>query len=74
MKDNAKTQQAVVLAYLKRAPLTTLQARQELMVMSIASTILKLKNRGHKIVTKRVPAPSGSRKIAQYSLLDEAQS
>jgi hypothetical protein len=61
------TQQATVLAWLQQAPLNTLQARQELYIMSIASCIFELKKRGHNIVTNKVLA--GSKKIAQYVLL-----
>lgn len=67
MKDDAKTQRAIVLAWLLQRPLSTLEARQELFIMSIAARIFELKQCGHKIITQKIAA--GKKKIAQYVLL-----
>lgn len=49
--NTAQSQRGRALAWLRRQPLTTLQARQELFIMSIAARIFELKERGHNIVT-----------------------
>jgi hypothetical protein len=64
---NSKTQRQKVLEWLLKNPLTTLEARQELFVMSIAARIFELKAQGHNIVTYKVMV--GRKKIAQYVLL-----
>jgi len=58
----------VVLNWLQCGPLTTLEAREKLFIMSIAARIFELKSRGHNITTQKIPA--GRRKIAQYVLLN----
>ncbi|MBL6987241.1 MAG: hypothetical protein ISR72_09430 [Methylobacter sp.] len=70
LNDTANSQRNRVLAWLRKKPLTTIQARQELFVMSIAARIFELKDKGHIIATYPVNVTHGSkRKIAQYVLL-----
>lgn len=66
---NDYSQRQKVLEWLNKKPLTTLEARDQLFIMSIAARIFELKDRGHNIVTCKVLA--GSKKIAQYVLLQE---
>ena len=61
-----------ILSWLINAPLTTLEARNELFIMSPASRVLELKNQGYNIITRMVDA--GSTKIAQYVLLIKEES
>ena len=65
--SEAKTQCAIVLSWLLQRPLSTLQARQELFIMSIAARIFELKQQGFNISTRYIMA--GTKKIAQYVLL-----
>jgi len=67
MKDDAKTQRDRALAWLQQKPLSTLQAREQLFIMSIAARIFELKQCGHKIIIQKIAA--GTKKIAQYVLL-----
>lgn len=67
MKDDTKTQRYRVLAWLQQKPLSTLQAREQLFIMSIAARIFELKQCGHRIITQKID--SGTKKIAQYVLL-----
>lgn len=70
LNDTANSQRNRVLAWLRKKPLTTLQARQELYIMSIAARIFELKAKGYEIATYPVNVTHGSkRKIAQYVLL-----
>lgn len=64
---NTNTQCQQVLMWLQQKPLTTLQARQELFIMSIAARIFELKEQGHNIVTYW--AKAGGKKIAKYVLM-----
>lgn len=64
---NTKTQCQKVLEWLLEKPLTTLEAREELFVMSIAARIFDLKECGHNIATVMINI--GGKKIAQYFLL-----
>ena len=65
---NTATQCQQVLKWLQQKPLTTIQARQELYIMSIAARIFDLKEQGHNIVKYWVKA--GKKRIAQYVLLN----
>lgn len=65
---NTQAQRQQALKWLEKKPLTTLEARQELYIMSIAARIFELKEQGHNIVTHWVKA--GSKRIAQYVLLN----
>lgn len=64
---NTNAQRQQILKWLEEKPLTTLEAREELFIMSIAARIFELKEQGHNIVTNWVKA--GSKRIAQYVLL-----
>jgi hypothetical protein len=64
---DAKSQRNKVLSWLREKPLTTLEARNQLFIMSIAARVFELKARGYNIVTHKVQA--GRRVIAQYVLL-----
>ena len=68
----AQIQREKILDWLIIAPMTTLDARNELFIMSPASRVLELKHQGYKIITRMVKA--GSRKIAQYILLVKEES
>ncbi|MGZ4956191.1 MAG: helix-turn-helix domain-containing protein [Methylobacter sp.] len=70
--SRARIQREKVLDHLRQGPLSTLQARNELFVMSIAARIFELKQRGFNIVTHYVMA--GDKKIAQYVLLSGNES
>jgi hypothetical protein len=68
--DSTASQRLRVLAWLIQQPLTTLQARNQLFIMSIAARIFELKARGHNIITTMIPVKHGSKRmIAQYTLL-----
>ena len=68
--SNARIQREKVLGRLQQGPLSTLQARNEMFIMSIAARIFELKERGENIVTVMIPVNHGSkRRIAQYVLL-----
>lgn len=73
---NTETQRQIVLAHLQtQGSLTTLHARGELHIMSIAARIFELKERGHNIVTQMVPAIPGKKPlIANYVLLSGGSS
>jgi Helix-turn-helix domain len=64
---DAKTQRNLVLSWLEQKPLSTLEARQDLYIMSIAARIFELKRLGYKIITKKVKA--GTKQIAEYVLI-----
>ena len=68
----AQIQREKILDWLIIAPMTTLDARNELFIMSPASRVLELKQQGYNIITHMVKA--GSRKIAQYILLVKEES
>lgn len=72
---NTKSQSAKLLAYLYAYhSITTLQARNELFIMSPAARIMELKEQGNNIITERVTATNGSKKrIARYVLLAGAK-
>ncbi len=65
--SNTRTQREQIIAWLLVKPLNTLEARQQLYIMSIAARIFELKQQGFNIVTNYIKA--GSKKIAQYVLL-----
>jgi hypothetical protein len=67
--SEARFQREKALEWMRKKPLSTLQARNELFIMSIAARIFELKQRGYNIVTHYIMA--GSKKIAQYVLLSE---
>ncbi|UOA06944.1 helix-turn-helix domain-containing protein [Methylobacter sp. S3L5C] len=71
MKNDAKTQRAIVLAWLLLRPLSTLEARKDLDIMAPAARIFELKQQGHNIVTHWTIADNGKarHRIASYVLL-----
>ncbi|MFI3221566.1 MAG: helix-turn-helix domain-containing protein [Methylococcaceae bacterium] len=64
------SQQHILLAELRQRHVTTLEARNELFIMSPAARVMELKERGHNIITYWVHA--GTKKIASYVLINEA--
>jgi hypothetical protein len=64
-------QQAVLLAWLQTATITTLQARQELDIFHPAARIQELRDQGHNIITHWTTADTGKAKhrVACYALL-----
>jgi hypothetical protein len=70
--SSARTQREQIIGWLSTRPLSTLQARQELFIMSIAARIFELKQEGFNIATHYIK--SGTKKIAQYILLVGDQS
>ena len=70
--SESRSQREQILAWWKTKPLSTLQARQELYIMSIAGRIFELKQQGFNITTNYIKA--GTKKIAQYVLLVGGQS
>ncbi len=69
---STETQRQRVLEALRKAPITTLEARNELYIMGIAARIFELKAVGHNIVTHMVPVyDGGKKKIANYVLLND---
>lgn len=70
MAKSTENQRNELFNVLKKHPVTTLEARQELFIMAPAARVFELKERGHKIITRMVEATFGSKKkIAQYVLL-----
>jgi hypothetical protein len=61
-----QSQQAQILEHLQTLhSITTLEARENLFIMSPASRVFELKERGFNIITQRV----GKSRIARYVLL-----
>jgi len=67
MSARGRCQQQAILAALRQAPVSTLQARNELFIMAPAARVMELKEQGHNIITHWVYA--GTKKIASYVLL-----
>jgi len=67
MSARGRCQQQTILAALRQAPVSTLQARNELFIMAPAARVMELKEQGHNIVTYWTNA--GRVKIASYVLL-----
>ncbi|MFI3223186.1 MAG: helix-turn-helix domain-containing protein [Methylococcaceae bacterium] len=67
MSARGNHQQHILLAELRQRPVSTLEARNELFIMSPAARVMELKEQGHNIITHLVHA--GTKKIAQYVLL-----
>jgi Helix-turn-helix domain len=69
MRRNSKAanqQQQVYERLCERGRLSTIEARNELFVMSIAARIFELREAGHNIATHKINV--GSKKIAEYVL------
>jgi hypothetical protein len=69
---NARTQREKIIEWLREKPLNTLDARDQLYIMSPATRIFELKERGMNIVTKKIKVGGNDCEIAQYVLLSEA--
>ncbi len=69
--SNVKSQQIRILAYLRKKPLTTVAARNELDVMHPAGRVRELKEQGHSIFThwETVETGQGKHRVASYVLL-----
>lgn len=63
----AAAQRARLLAMLKRAPVSTLEARA-VNIMSPATRVFELKKQGHSIITTRLP-----NRVGVYHLVAEAR-
>jgi len=65
------SQRARILQYLRHKPLSTLQARKELDILSPAPRIFELRAQGFNIITEKVTEDSGKAKhrVALYVLL-----
>ena len=61
------SQNEAVLHWLKREPITPIQALAHLRVMRLAARINDLKNAGHPIQSERIESESGKH-FARYSL------
>lgn len=61
------SQNASILAALKRGPLTPLYALQQLGVMRLAARVYELRQCGHNITARKRELPSG-KSVAEYSL------
>lgn len=61
------SQNEAVLQWLKREPITPIQALAHLRVMRLAARVNDLKNRGYAINTSMVEAPNGKH-YARYEL------
>ena len=78
IKNNTSTesQRFLLLAHLKKGPLTTIQARDELGVMSPAPRVMELRRQGHNIITLRtetVDRTGTKHREGQYVLLTEEE-
>ena len=62
------SQNEAVLQWLKREPITPIQALAHLRVMRLAARVNDLKNQGHAIHTRMVESPSGKH-FARYELV-----
>ncbi len=66
---------AILLAALRRGPVTTLMAREELGVQAVAQRIMELRMKGYHIVTRRVwqgDSAGRQHRIGQYVLIGGA--
>lgn len=66
--SRTNNQQLALLAALLQGSVTTLQARNELFIMSPAARVMELKEQGHNIITYWTEA--GKAKIAKYVLIN----
>lgn len=66
---NSHSQRQKILERLRKEPMTTLQAREQLFIMHPSARVQELRESGYNIVTRMVK--SGGSKIAQYALLYE---
>ena len=61
------SQKTAILDWLKREPITAIEALAHLRVMRLAARIDDLRNEGHSIRTEMIEVPSGKH-VARYSL------
>ncbi|KJV07550.1 helix-turn-helix domain-containing protein [Methylocucumis oryzae] len=71
--SDTNSQRHKILDWLNHAPLTTLQARQELDIMHPAARVQELREQGHNIVThwSTDDTGKGKHRVACYVLLLE---
>lgn len=73
---STESQRSLLLDHLKKGPLTTIQARDELGVMSPAPRVMELRRQGHNIITLRtetVDRTGTKHREGQYVLLTEEE-
>tara|TARA_B110000208_G_scaffold27214_1_gene35612 strand:- start:967 stop:1242 length:276 start_codon:yes stop_codon:yes gene_type:complete len=73
---STESQRSLLLDHLKKGPLTTIQARDELGVMSPAPRVMELRRQGHNIITLRtetVDRTGTKHREGQYILLTEEE-
>lgn len=74
--NSAAAQRARILAALRVAPLSTLDARSSLDVLHPAARVMELRSEGHSIVTHWTTADNGEgrpHRVAKYELAGSAQ-
>mgnify|MGYP006424599725 CR=1 FL=1 len=71
LSNNIKSQQARILAYLRKKPLTTLAARLELDVFYPKTRVQELSENGYNVQThwETVDTGQGKHRVASYVLL-----
>lgn len=73
---STESQRFLLLDHLKKGPFTTIQARDELGVMSPAPRVMELRRQGHNIITLRtetVDRTGTKHREGQYVLLTEEE-
>ena len=73
---STESQRFLLLDHLKKGPLTTIQARDELGVMSPAPRVMELRRQGHNIITlwtETVDRTGTKHREGQYILLTEEE-
>ena len=73
---STESQRSLLLDHLKKGPLTTIQARDELGVMSPAPRVMELRRQGHNIITlwtETVDRTGTKHREGQYVLLTEEE-
>ena len=73
---STESQRSLLLDHLKKGPLTTIQARDELGVMSPAPRVMELRRQGHNIITlwtETVDRTGTKHREGQYILLTEEE-
>lgn len=67
-----ESQAKQILQYMKRSPITAMDALQHIGSFRLAARIKDLRDEGHEIYTEIVPTENGNR-IARYSLIKEGK-
>lgn len=70
---SSKAQASKLLAALKQRPLTTLEIRNDLFIMSVPATNDILRKQGYVIDKTMVRVGSNNKRIAQYTLVGKAE-